>query len=190
MIFETHAHFDDECYDEDREELIEAMLGSEGIIDTIVNVGASLKGCKDSVRLASKYEKIYAAIGLHPEEILGLSDEIFDWIKNTAMSNEKIVAIGEIGLDYHYDEPPKQAQKEAFKRQLILASDINKPVIIHSRDACLDTLDILRDTHDSSGEHVYKSGGIIHCYSYSKESAIDFLNLGYHIGVGGVVTFK
>ncbi|WP_027431690.1 TatD family hydrolase [Lachnospira multipara] len=189
-IFETHAHFDDECYDEDREILIDEMIGENGIIESIVNVGASFKGCKDSVELAKKYDQIYAAIGLHPEDIESLDDEVIEWLTNQVKTNEKVVAIGEIGLDYHYDEPDRELQKEAFKRQLILASDLNKPIIIHSRDACKDTLDILRDTLDTSGEHVYKNGGIIHCYSYSKEAALDFLDLGFHIGVGGVVTFK
>jgi len=189
-IFETHAHFDDECYDNDRETLINAMIGEDGIIESIINVGASFKGCLDSVELAQKYESIYAAIGLHPEDIESLTLDTFAWLKKEALANKKVLAIGEIGLDYHYDEPDKELQKEAFKKQLILASDINKPVIIHSRDACKDTLDILRDTLDSKGEHVYKTGGIIHCYSYSKEAALDFLKLGYYIGVGGVVTFK
>lgn len=189
-IFETHAHFDDECYDEDRDSLINEMLGPEGIIEAIVNVGASFKGCKESVLLASKYEHIYAAIGLHPEDIESLDDEVINWIIKEAKTNENVVAIGEIGLDYHYDEPDKELQKEAFKKQLIMASDLNKPIIIHSRDACKDTLDILRETLDSKGEHVYKNGGIIHCYSYSKEAALDFIKLGFHIGVGGVVTFK
>jgi TatD DNase family protein len=188
-IFETHAHFDDESYDEDRDELLNEMLKEDGIIEKIVNVGASFKGCKDSIELANKYENVYAAIGLHPEDILSLNDEVMEWLRENS-ANKKVIAIGEIGLDYHYDEPPRDMQIESFTKQLILASDLNLPVIIHSRDACKDTLDILSNTKNSNGEYAYKTGGIIHCYSYSWEACKDFLKLGYYIGVGGVVTFK
>jgi TatD DNase family protein len=183
-IFETHAHYDDSDYDEDREELLEKMLGDEGVIDCIINVGASLKGCEDSILLASKHEKIYAALGVHPQEVEGLVAGNMKWIKENASMNRKVVAIGEIGLDYHFPEPSKELQKFWFRQQLKIARDLGKPVIIHSRDACADTLECLKL------EHAEKMGGIIHCYSYSKEAARDYLEMGFHIGIGGVITFK
>lgn len=183
-IFETHAHYDDSDFDEDREELITSMLSDDGALDCLINVGASLKGCEDSLLLASKYDKVYAAIGVHPEEVEGLTMGHMRWIKENASMNRKVLAIGEIGLDYHYPEPTKEVQKQWFRQQLKIASEIRKPVIIHSRDACADTLECMRM------EHADKIGGIIHCYSYSKEAAKDYLDMGFHFGIGGVVTFK
>ena len=183
-IFETHAHYDDSDFDEDREELITNMLSDDGILDCIINVGASLKGCEDSLLLASRYDKVYAAIGVHPEEVDGLTMGHMRWIKENASMNRKVLAIGEIGLDYHYPEPTKEVQKQWFRQQLKIASEIKKPVIIHSRDACADTLECMRM------EHADKIGGIIHCYSYSKEAARDYLDMGFYFGIGGVVTFK
>lgn len=183
-IFETHARYDDSDFDEDREELITSMLSDDGALDCLINVGASLKGCEDSLLLASKYDKVYAAIGVHPEEVEGLTMGHMRWIKENASMNRKVLAIGEIGLDYHYPEPTKEVQKQWFRQQLKIASEIRKPVIIHSRDACADTLECMRM------EHADKIGGIIHCYSYSKEAAKDYLDMGFHFGIGGVVTFK
>lgn len=183
-IFETHAHYDDECYDKDRDELISAMLGDEGAVDYIINVGASIRGCHASMELADKYERVYAAIGVHPDDIVNLGKDEMEWLKNCALHNPKVVAVGEIGLDYYYPEPEKSLQVEKFREQLSLAVEVNKPVIIHSRDACSDTLESIK------GENAQKVGGIIHCYSYSKEAARDFLNLGFYIGIGGVLTFK
>ena len=183
-IFETHAHYDDSDFDEDREELITSMLSDDGELDCIINVGASLKGCEDSLLLASRYDKVYAAIGVHPEEVEGLTMGHMRWIKENASMNRKVLAIGEIGLDYHYPEPTKEVQKQWFRQQLKIAGEIRKPVIIHSRDACADTLECMRM------EHADKIGGIIHCYSYSKEAARDYLDMGFYFGIGGVVTFK
>jgi TatD DNase family protein len=183
-IFETHAHYDDTDFDEDRESLLAEMLGEEGTIDCIVNVGASLEGCENSILLATHHERIYAALGVHPEEVESLNDKKLRWIKENASMNHKVVAIGEIGLDYHCTEPSKEVQKKWFREQLRVAEQISKPVIIHSRDACADTLECLR------AERAGKLGGIIHCYSYSKEAAKEFLEMGFHIGIGGVVTFK
>lgn len=183
-IFETHAHYDDADYDEDREELLEAMLGEEGTIDYIINVGASIQGCEDSLLLSAKHEKIYAALGVHPEEVESLSDCKLNWIRDNASMNHKVVAIGEIGLDYHEPEPTKEVQKNWFRQQLQIARQISKPVIIHSRDACADTIACLK------AERAGELGGIIHCFSYSKEAAKEFLDMGFHIGIGGVVTFK
>ena len=183
-IFETHAHYDDSDFDEDREELITSMLSDDGELDCIINVGASLKGCEDSLLLSSRYDKVYAAIGVHPEEVEALTMGHMRWIKENASMNRKVLAIGEIGLDYHYPEPTKEVQKQWFRQQLKIAGEIRKPVIIHSRDACADTLECMRM------EHADKIGGIIHCYSYSKEAARDYLDMGFYFGIGGVVTFK
>lgn len=183
-IFDTHAHYDDEAFDEDREQLLAGLFN--GNISTIVNVGAAFEGCKASIELASRYDNIYAAIGVHPDdyERLEKNPEFLSWLKQEALSNKKVVAIGEIGLDYYYDEPGRELQKKWFAKQLELAVSIRKPVIIHSRDACADTIDILRDGHASD------IGGIIHCYSYSKETVKTFYDMNFYFGIGGVITFK
>jgi len=183
-IFETHAHYDDEAFDRDRDSLLCEMLGASGIIDFIVNVGASWQGCVDSLKLADQYEKVYAAIGVHPSEVGELSEQDIEWLKNKAVSHSKVLAIGEIGLDYHYDTPSREVQKKWFIEQLKLAKQVCKPVIIHSREACQDTIEILKQ------EQAMRVGGIVHCYSYSKEAARDFLQMGFYIGIGGVITFK
>ena len=181
-IFETHAHYDDEAFREDREALFDEMFAND--IDTIINVGASFAGCEQSVALADSHEKIYAAVGIHPEDVEELTEARMAWLKKTASENQKVLAIGEIGLDYHYTEPAKEIQRQWFRRQLNLAADVKKPVIIHSREACQDTLACMR------AEHAEQIGGVIHCYSYSKEAAQEFLKMGFYFGFGGVVTFK
>ena len=183
-IFDTHAHYDDEAFDKDRDELLTSLFS--GDIGAVVNVGASLEGCIESVRLAEKYENIYAAIGVHPDdyERLERGESFMDWLKKEALTNNKVVAIGEIGLDYYYDEPGRELQKKWFARQLELAREVSKPVIIHSRDACADTIDILKSGQDS------EVGGIIHSYSYSKETVKTFYDMNFYFGIGGVLTFK
>ena len=181
-IFDTHAHYDDEAFDEDRDELLTRLFNTD--IDAIVNVGASLTGCKQSVELANKYEKMYCAIGVHPDDYENLNEEFLEWIKNEAITNPRVVAIGEIGLDYYYPEPSKEVQLKWFKRQLELAIEVNKPVIIHSREACADTINILKEVNAS------KIGGVIHCYSYTKESVKTFIDMNFYFGIGGVLTFK
>ena len=183
-IFETHSHYDDSAFDEDRDVLFAEMFSQEGNIESLINVGASLRGCRESLELAAQYENVYAAIGVHPEDIEALNDKEYAWLKENAISNSKVVAIGEIGLDYHYPEPGKELQRECFRRQLRIAAEVGKPVIIHSRDACADTLECMKR------EHAENIGGVIHCYSYTKEAAKDFLDMGFYFGIGGVVTFK
>lgn len=183
-IFETHSHYDDSAFDEDRDILLAEMFSQEGNIESIINVGASLRGCRESLELAAKYENVYASIGVHPEDIEALNDKEYAWIADVAKNNPKVVAIGEIGLDYHYPEPGKELQRECFRRQLRIAAEVGKPVIIHSRDACADTLECMKR------EHAKDIGGVIHCYSYTKEAAKDFLDMGFYFGIGGVVTFK
>ena len=179
-IFETHAHYDDERFDEDRDELISSMLSDTGELDYIVNVGASRRGCEASLTLAAQYEKVYAAIGFHPEDIVRLKESDIEWLENMLGESKtrKIVALGEIGLDYYYvsDDADmaaaeKKQQREWFAAQMNVAYRTHMPVMIHSRDACQDTIDILKSNHGQ------ETGGIIHCYSYSREAAIDFLNM-------------
>lgn len=180
MIFETHAHYDDEQFDEDRELLLESM--EENGIGAIVNVGASLRGCRDSVALAEKYPFVYAAAGVHPDETGSLNEETFTWLKKQ-LDHERVIAVGEIGLDYYWDNESHDTQKKWFVEQLNLARERNLPVIIHSREAAADTLEIMK-------EHAQGLKGIIHCFSYSKEMAREYIKMGFYIGVGGVVTFK
>lgn len=183
MIFETHAHYDDESFNDDREALIRSL--PEKGIGRIINVGASIETTKTTLELAAKYDYIYAAVGVHPSDISGLNEETFAWLKEQT-SLPKTVAIGEIGLDYYWDKEPQvqENQRYWFKRQLELAKEKDLPVIIHSRDAAEDTMQILKETP------MREMPGVIHCYSYSVEMAREFLKMGYDIGVGGVLTFK
>lgn len=182
MIFDTHAHYDDEKFDSDRAELLSVI--KEKNVDRIINVGASLRGCKESLKLAEQYDFIYAALGIHPEELDDLTDDNLAWIADS-LNHEKVVALGEIGLDYYWckEEIEQIKQKEYFIKQLEIADDKDIPVIIHSRDAAEDTMSILKKYRE-------KKPTVIHCYSYSKEIAFEYIKLGYYIGVGGVVTFK
>lgn len=181
MIFETHAHYDDDAFDEDRDVLLASMPQND--IKYIVNVGASLKSTAASIALAEKYPYVYAAAGVHPNETAELNEDNFKWLREQC-NHKKVVAIGEIGLDYYWDEPEHDIQKKWFVRQLKLAKEIKKPVIIHSRDAAKDTYDIMVQ------EKADEIGGVVHCYSYSAEMALDYVKMGFYIGVGGVVTFK
>ena len=181
MIFESHAHYDDDAFAEDREQLL-ASLPENGI-STVINVGASIGSCKTTVELIQKYPFMYGAVGVHPSETAELNEEKFAWLKQLC-SGEKIVAVGEIGLDYHWEEPESAIQKRWFVRQLELAAEVNLPVIIHSREAAKDTLDIMK------ANHAQETGGVVHCYSYTKELAREYLNMDYYFGIGGVITFK
>lgn len=180
-IFDTHAHYDDEAFDEDRDELLRE-LPAKGIAK-VVNVGASLSSCKTARALAEQYDYIYCALGVHPSDTAELTEESMDWLRHQCQF-EKCVAVGEIGLDYYWDEPDRDTQKKWFLRQLDLARACGKPVVIHSRDAAKDTVDIM--TAEKCGE----IGGVIHCFSYTKETARTFLDMGFYIGIGGVLTFK
>ncbi len=190
MIFDTHAHYDDEAFDEDRRELLSVM--KENGIGTIVNVGASMESSKTTLALSGEYPFIYAALGVHPFETKELNEESMNWIKDNALrhgikNGGKVVAIGETGLDYYWDDegdPDRAIQKKWFERQIELAKEVKLPIIIHSREAAKDTYDIAKALH------VGENGGIVHCYSYSRELAGEFLKLGFSFGIGGVLTFK
>lgn len=181
-IFESHAHYDDEAFNEDRRELLKEL--PEKGIEYVVNVGASMESTKSSIALADEYDYIYAAVGVHPNETAPLTEEFIQYMKDAALHNKKVVAVGEIGLDYYWNEPEADIQKKWFVRQLDLALEVNKPVIIHSREAAKDTADIL------FSDQYRGLRGVIHCYSYSPEMAEQYLDAGYYLGVGGVVTYK
>ena len=163
MIFETHAHYDDKMFDEDRESLLESM--QEAGIGRIVNIGADLASTASSIALAEKYPFIYAAAGVHPSDAAQLNEHTFQWLSEQT-AHEKVVAVGEIGLDYY------------------LAREKALPVSIHSRDAAKDTLDIAKE------ERLAEIGGVVHCFSYTVEMAREYLNMGMYLGIGGVLTYK
>lgn len=181
MIFESHAHYEDKRFDEDRKELLDRFR--EKGIAKVVNVGSGIETSKQSIALAKEYDFVYASVGVHPENAMELEKENFDVLK-TLLQEEKVVAVGEIGLDYYWDEPEREIQKKWFEKQIELAKEVQKPIIVHSRDAAQDTLQILKDFGGS------EVGGVIHCFSYGKEIARTCMDMGFYIGIGGVVTFK
>ena len=181
MIFDTHAHYDDPAFDQDRDELV-SSLPAKGIF-RVVNVTASVESLTASSELAHRYEHVYTSAGLHPTEIYDFDIDILKRVEELC-SDDKTVAIGEIGLDYHYPDTDTAKQKEFFEAQLDMARRLKMPVIIHSRDAAKDTMDILR-SHQAGD-----IGGVVHCYSYSPEMAEEYADMGLYIGVGGVVTYK
>lgn len=184
MIFDTHTHYDDEQFQEDRNELLLSL--KEKGVGAVVNVGASMQGAKKSVALAKQYPFVYAAAGIHPDHVKDLNEEEFAVVKALA-AEEKTVAIGEIGLDYYWDASEREQQKYWFRRQLCLALEQQLPVIIHSRDAAADTLEIMKEAYTQSGGMLT---GVIHCFSYSVEQAWEYINMGFYLGIGGVATFK
>ena len=188
FIVDTHAHYESARFDEDREELLAALPGAG--IGAVIDVGAAAEDLPAVMALAEKYPYIYAAVGVHPYEIGGLTDSAWEMMREYSL-HPRTVAIGEIGLDYHewpedgpVTEETKEAQRDAFRRQLALADERQLPFICHSRDAAKDTLDILQDE--------LKPGmrGVMHCYAYSREVADTVLGMGLYLGIGGVVTFK
>lgn len=180
MIIDTHAHYDDEQFDTDRDELLKSM--HDGGIGLIVNAASTLESWGKIQRLTEEYPFVYGAVGIHPDEAGTLIEEHMSEMERL-LDLEKIVAVGEIGLDYYWDNESHDVQKKWFIRQLELAKRKDMPVIIHSREAAADTMEIMRG---------YASGmrAVIHCYSYSVEMAREYVKMGYYIGIGGVVTFK
>ena len=180
MIFETHAHYDDEQFDQDRDEILQSMAA--GGIGTIVNVSASYDSCRRVVDMVQAYPFMYASVGVHPDEVGALNEERMEEIRKLC-EYPQVVAIGEIGLDYYWDKEAREEQRRWFVRQLELARKLGLPVLIHSREAAADTMEVMKE---------YGKGlkGVIHCYSYSAEMAKEYVKMGYYIGVGGVVTFK
>ena len=181
MIFDTHAHYDDGWFDEDRSVLLPAVR--EDGIGRVVNVSSDWKSLSSTKQLTEDYPFVYAAYGIHPDEIGDLNEDRFAELE-TFFGDEKALAVGEIGLDYYHNTDNKTEQNMWFERQALLAKKMGKPVVIHSREAAEDTLVMAKTRHFED------IGGVIHCFSYSREIAREYLNLGFFIGVGGVVTYK
>lgn len=180
LIIDSHAHLDDPKFEADRVDIIESL--KESGIELVINPGADRPTSEAAFELANLYDNIYAAVGTHPHSADELTDKDLDRYREMAKS-ERVIAIGEIGLDYYYDNSPRDLQKEAFIKQMKLAEELNLPVIIHTREASGDTYDILESFKDK----VY---GVMHCYSGSVEMAKRYLDLGYYISLAGPVTFK
>lgn len=184
MIFDTHAHYDDEAFENDRDQLLESL--PENGIGAVVNVGASMRGAEESFRLMQKYEFVYGAVGIHPDHAGEMDDEKMQRLREM-LRHPKAVAVGETGLDYYWDKESHDIQKKWFTAQMQLALEMEKPVIVHSREAAQDTFDSIKACH--AGKPGF-AGGVIHCYSGSVEMAREYIKMGYYIGIGGVVTFK
>ena len=179
MIFETHAHYDDKMFDEDRESLLESM--QEAGIGRIVNIGADLVSTASSIALAEKYPFIYAAAGVHPSDAAQLNEHTFQWLSEQT-AHEKVVAVGEIGLDYYWGADRKKKQQDYFEAQMQLARELNLPVSLHDRDAHGDLFEIVLRYPEVRG--------VVHAFSGSEEMARELWRRGWYIGFGGVVTFK
>lgn len=179
-MIDSHAHLDDKQFNYDRDSIIKDLR--ENYIAYFINPASDMESSKNSLELSDKYEFIFSAVGVHPHEAEDFTDEMLVELKEMAR-NKKVVAIGEIGLDYYYDNSPRDIQKDVFRRQMELAKELNLPVIIHSRDAYGDTFDIL---NEFKGEVI----GVMHCYSGSIEMAERYMSLGYYISFAGPVTFK
>ncbi len=177
-IFDSHAHYDDKKFDDDRDELLSSLF-KNGVCN-IVNCGSDLRSSITSLNLASKYNEVYAAVGIHPHEAESIGKNDLTLIADM-LSDKNCVAVGEIGLDYHYDFSPRDVQRDIFEHQLQLAKEFDMPVIIHDREAHEDTLNLLKK---------YKPKGVVHCFSASSEMAQEIVKLGMYIGLGGAVTFK
>jgi len=180
-FIDSHAHLDDERFNEDREELINALKGND--IEMILNPGADLNSSKAGVSLAEKYSFIYAAVGCHPHDSKFMNDDTMNIFRELS-KNKKVIAIGEIGLDYFYDNSDRIVQRKWFREQIRLAKELDLPYIVHDRDAHEDVFKIMKE------EHYDGTRGILHCYSSSVEMAREFIKLGFYISLGGPVTFK
>lgn len=177
-IFDSHAHYDDDRFNEDVDEVLGGLFNES--VSYILNCACNYNSCLTTLKLADKYPNFYAALGVHPHDAETTTDNDLENIKQL-LKHEKALAVGEIGLDYYYDFADREVQKELFRKQIILANELNLPVIIHDREAHKDTLDIL---------HELKPKGVVHCFSGSAEMAKEIIKLGLYIGIGGAVTFK
>lgn len=181
MFIDSHSHLDDERFDQDRDILIKSLKDNK--VDIAINIGADLQTSINSVELANKYDNIYAVVGVHPHSASEVSEETLDIFRDMS-KNDRVIAIGEIGLDFYYDNSPRDLQRKWFKEQLKLAKELNLPVVIHSRDASQETFDTIKEAQDGSLR------GVMHCYSGSVEMAKEYIKLGFYISIAGPVTFK
>lgn len=181
MLIDSHAHLDDDKFDEDRDAIIKRF--KEDGLEIVINAGADIESSKSGVILSEKYDNIYAAIGVHPHDVKSMDESSIETLKE--LSNQgKVVAIGEIGLDYYYDNSPRDIQKRWFRSQIKLAKKLKLPIIVHSRDASQDVYEIIKEEQDGT------LIGVIHCFSESVERAEEYIKLGFYISLGGPVTFK
>lgn len=178
-MIDIHAHYDDDAFDDDRDELLLSLLGEKGV-NKIINAGCNIETSEASIRLAEKYENVYAVVGFHPNDAHKMTDDDFEYIKKM-LDHPKVLGIGEIGLDYHWDTSHKEIQKEVFRKHLELAVERDLPVVIHERDSIADCLEIVLD---------YNVKGVFHAFSGSKETAKVLLDRGWYISFPGTVTFK
>lgn len=181
MIFDTHVHYDDRAFETDRAKVL-SRLHEEGV-GMLADIGADITSSKKAIALSRQYDFVYAVVGVHPSESGEMTEADIDCLREMA-GQPKVVAIGEIGLDYHYEEPPREIQKKWFAAQLALAGELRLPVSIHSREAAQDTLTLIKEAD------MRENGGVIHCFSYGWEMAKIYLDMGFYLGIGGVVTFK
>lgn len=181
MLFDTHTHMDAAQFDEDREDAIERAR--QNGVTRILNIGFNRQTIPTTMQLAEKYDWIYAAVGWHPQDAITMQPEDLEWIEQLCQ-HPKVVAIGEIGLDYYWDTSPKDVQQQVFREQIRLARKLNKPIVIHNRDAHEDVLRILRE------EKAHEIGGVMHCFSGSWETAQICLDMNFYISFGGPVTYK
>ncbi|MGN0165817.1 MAG: TatD family hydrolase [Lachnospiraceae bacterium] len=186
-IFDTHAHYDDESFNEDREELLEQIKVAG--VQKVVNIGCNMKSSRETVALIQNREGFYGSVGIHPSDAEEYCEAAVQELETLA-ENRRIVAIGEIGLDYYWNDFPKEVQKEAFLGQLELARKLDMPVVIHSREAAADTFQIMKEHAEKLRDEGKEVKGVIHCYSGSYEMAEEYIKLGYYLGIGGVITYK
>lgn len=179
MYFDSHAHYDDKRFDPDRSELLKSFP-EQGIVG-VINVGASMASSHNSVALAEKYHYIYATVGVHPHDASDIIEDDMEVLRNLC-THKKVVGVGEIGLDFHYDNSPRDQQRKWFAKQLELARSLNMPVVIHSREAAAETLKMIKDSGITRG--------VLHCYSGHLPMALEYIDMGFYIGIGGVITYK
>ena len=180
MLFDTHAHMDDRAFDEDREELLASLPGAG--LALVMNPGCSLASSYNAVKLANAYDYIYAAVGSHPDVADEVNEDVLEQYRTLVRENPKVKAIGEIGLDYHYEDIPREIQLKAFRMQMELARELNLPAIVHEREAHDDGMKVVHEFPEVTG--------VFHCYSGSAEMARQLVELGWYIGFTGVLTFK
>ena len=182
MLIDSHAHLDDERFKGDTKEIISRF--EQDKLELVINIGADLESSKRSVALSQEHDSIYAAVGIHPHSAKEIDENTLDALRDLSKQG-KVVAIGEIGLDYHYDNSPRDVQKKWFREQIKLAKELDLPIVVHSRDASQDVFDIIKEESEDG-----KLRGVIHCFSESVEMAREYIKLGFYISLGGPVTFK